>query len=67
MKKGKYDIIIMPIIANGRLIAELIQKRTAREAWETRIEMAEFRRLFYKSIEGSKAFRVPIIGGSNEA
>ena len=58
---GKHDVVIMPLTVDGRLIGHLIRPRTARQAFEERVQCYQLRKQFRAAIESSKAvWRMPI-------
>jgi hypothetical protein len=58
---SKHDVKIMDIKVDGRVIGQLVRKRTAREAFEEHIMCAGFRKQWNKAMESAtQVLRVPI-------
>ena len=62
--KSKYQVKIMDIYVDGSIIGQMVRNRTAQQAWEEMIEMAELRKAWYDTIESNKevVWKTPIIG-----
>lgn len=64
--KNKYDEIIMPINIDGKHVGDLVRKRTARQAWEQRVFIAELKKQWQEAIKRGTVWRTPIIGEKYE-
>lgn len=58
---GKYDLKVMDVKFDGRIVGQLIRPRTARRAAEEIWEASKIRKLFYDAINSTgNQFRVPV-------
>jgi len=60
---GKYDVVLGPATANGKVLGVWVRPRTARQAAEERWNAALLRKQWAEHVASAKnSFRTPIFG-----